>query len=69
VICFNEVYGVVVDPGPTVCLPTVLDALGGEPPRAMLLTHVHLDHAGSDGAAALRPACNKAASRSVDVPA
>ncbi len=49
VICVYEVDGVVVDPGPTVCLPTVLDALGGEPPRALLLTHVHLDHAGSAG--------------------
>ncbi len=40
---------VLVDPGPTSCLPTLLDALGGERPRALLLTHIHLDHAGSSG--------------------
>jgi glyoxylase-like metal-dependent hydrolase (beta-lactamase superfamily II) len=40
---------VLIDPGPTSCLPTLLDALGGERPRALLLTHIHLDHAGSSG--------------------
>jgi glyoxylase-like metal-dependent hydrolase (beta-lactamase superfamily II) len=41
--------GVIVDPGPTSCLPTLLDALGDEQPRALLLTHIHLDHAGASG--------------------
>jgi glyoxylase-like metal-dependent hydrolase (beta-lactamase superfamily II) len=40
---------VLIDPGPTSSLPTLLDALGGERPRALLLTHIHLDHAGSSG--------------------
>jgi glyoxylase-like metal-dependent hydrolase (beta-lactamase superfamily II) len=43
------VGGVVVDPGPTSCLQTLLDGLGGECPRALLLTHIHLDHAGASG--------------------
>jgi len=29
---------------------TLLDALGGERPRALLLTHIHLDHAAATGA-------------------
>ena len=40
---------VLVDPGPTACLPTLLEALGDERPRALLLTHIHLDHAGASG--------------------
>jgi glyoxylase-like metal-dependent hydrolase (beta-lactamase superfamily II) len=44
-----QVHDVLVDPGPSSCLPTLLDALGHEPPRALLLTHVHLDHAGATG--------------------
>ena len=40
---------VVVDPGPTSCLDTLLAGLGGERPRALLLTHIHLDHAGASG--------------------
>jgi glyoxylase-like metal-dependent hydrolase (beta-lactamase superfamily II) len=40
---------VVVDPGPTSCLETLLAGLGGERPRALLLTHIHLDHAGASG--------------------
>ena len=43
------VDGVVIDPGPTSCLPTLLDGLDGERPRALLLTHNHLDHAGASG--------------------
>ena len=31
-------------------METLLEALGGEPPRALLLTHIHLDHAGASGA-------------------
>jgi glyoxylase-like metal-dependent hydrolase (beta-lactamase superfamily II) len=40
---------VVVDPGPTSCLDTLLAGLDGERPRALLLTHIHLDHAGASG--------------------
>ena len=40
----------VVDPGPEPCVETLLDALGSEAPRALLLTHIHLDHAGAAGA-------------------
>ena len=43
-----EVDGVLIDPGPTSCLETLLAALD-EPPRAVLLTHIHLDHAGASG--------------------
>jgi glyoxylase-like metal-dependent hydrolase (beta-lactamase superfamily II) len=43
-----EVDGVLIDPGPTSCLDTLLDALE-QPPRALLLTHIHLDHAGASG--------------------
>jgi glyoxylase-like metal-dependent hydrolase (beta-lactamase superfamily II) len=45
-----EVDGVLVDPGPESSLPTLLDALGEERPRALLLTHIHLDHAAASGA-------------------
>jgi glyoxylase-like metal-dependent hydrolase (beta-lactamase superfamily II) len=44
-----QVDGALVDPGPTSCLPTLLEALGDERPRALLLTHIHLDHAGASG--------------------
>ena len=45
-----EVDGVLVDPGPESSLPTLLEALGDEQPRALLLTHIHLDHAAATGA-------------------
>jgi glyoxylase-like metal-dependent hydrolase (beta-lactamase superfamily II) len=45
-----QVDDVLVDPGPESCLPTLLQALGDERPRALLLTHIHLDHAGASGA-------------------
>jgi glyoxylase-like metal-dependent hydrolase (beta-lactamase superfamily II) len=45
-----EVDGVLVDPGPESSLPTLLEALDGEQPRAVLLTHIHLDHAAATGA-------------------
>lgn len=38
-----------IDPGPTSTLDAVLDALDGEAPRRVLLTHIHLDHAASTG--------------------
>ncbi len=41
---------VLVDPGPGVCAETVVAALGGRVPFAILLTHIHLDHAGATGA-------------------
>jgi glyoxylase-like metal-dependent hydrolase (beta-lactamase superfamily II) len=44
-----QVGDVLVDPGPASCLPRLLDALGGSRPRALLLTHIHLDHAGASG--------------------
>jgi glyoxylase-like metal-dependent hydrolase (beta-lactamase superfamily II) len=45
-----EVDGVLIDPGPESSVSTVLDALGEERPRALLLTHIHLDHAAATGA-------------------
>ena len=49
VICAFEVDGFVVDPGPTTSLEVLLDGLGDEAPRGLLLTHIHLDHAGATG--------------------
>jgi glyoxylase-like metal-dependent hydrolase (beta-lactamase superfamily II) len=48
VIGAYELGGVIVDPGPSSCLETLLGSLESEP-RALLLTHVHLDHAGASG--------------------
>lgn len=45
-----EVDDVLVDPGPESSLGTVLEAIGDEQPRAVLLTHIHLDHAAATGA-------------------
>jgi glyoxylase-like metal-dependent hydrolase (beta-lactamase superfamily II) len=45
-----EVDGALVDPGPESSLPAVLAAIGEERPRAILLTHIHLDHAAATGA-------------------
>jgi glyoxylase-like metal-dependent hydrolase (beta-lactamase superfamily II) len=45
-----EVEGALVDPGPESSIDTVIDALGDEEPRALLLTHIHLDHAAATGA-------------------
>lgn len=44
-----QVEDVLIDPGPTSCIETLLAALGDERPRAVLLTHIHLDHAGASG--------------------
>jgi glyoxylase-like metal-dependent hydrolase (beta-lactamase superfamily II) len=49
VICCWEVDGVLIDPGPGITEPTLLEALGGARPRAVLLTHIHFDHAGVSG--------------------
>jgi glyoxylase-like metal-dependent hydrolase (beta-lactamase superfamily II) len=48
VICAFEVDDVIVDPGPASSVDTLLAALDTEP-RALLLTHIHLDHAGAAG--------------------
>jgi glyoxylase-like metal-dependent hydrolase (beta-lactamase superfamily II) len=45
-----EVGGVLIDPGPESSLPKLLAAIGDEQPRALFLTHIHLDHAGGAGA-------------------
>jgi glyoxylase-like metal-dependent hydrolase (beta-lactamase superfamily II) len=45
-----EVDGALVDPGPESSLPTLLAELGDKQPRALLLTHIHLDHAAATGA-------------------
>src|ERR687898_1875621 len=50
VICCWEVDGVLVDPGPQSTEEALLEALGEERPRALLLTHIHFDHAGAAGA-------------------
>ena len=49
VICAYDVAGAIVDPGPGSCVETLVDGLGGQIPRALLLTHIHLDHAGASG--------------------
>ncbi len=45
-----EVDGALVDPGPQSSMETLLEALGDEQPRALFLTHIHLDHAAATGA-------------------
>jgi glyoxylase-like metal-dependent hydrolase (beta-lactamase superfamily II) len=45
-----EVDGALVDPGPQSSMETLLAELGAEEPRAILLTHIHLDHAAATGA-------------------
>ncbi|HEY7949680.1 MAG TPA: MBL fold metallo-hydrolase [Solirubrobacterales bacterium] len=45
-----EVDWCLVDPGPESSMETLLEALGDEQPRALLLTHIHLDHAAATGA-------------------
>jgi glyoxylase-like metal-dependent hydrolase (beta-lactamase superfamily II) len=45
-----EVDGALVDPGPESSLETLLAALDGEQPGAIVLTHIHLDHAAATGA-------------------
>jgi glyoxylase-like metal-dependent hydrolase (beta-lactamase superfamily II) len=48
VIGAYEIDGVIVDPGPSSSMETLLAALADEP-RALLLTHIHIDHAGASG--------------------
>jgi glyoxylase-like metal-dependent hydrolase (beta-lactamase superfamily II) len=49
VICCHRVGDDLIDPGPTASLDAVLEALGDDVPRRLLLTHIHLDHAGAAG--------------------
>jgi glyoxylase-like metal-dependent hydrolase (beta-lactamase superfamily II) len=50
VICCHRLGDVIVDPGPESSHRALLEALDGEAPRAILLTHIHFDHAGATGA-------------------
>jgi glyoxylase-like metal-dependent hydrolase (beta-lactamase superfamily II) len=50
VICCWELDGILVDPGPQSTEDALLEALGDVEPRAVLLTHIHFDHAGVAGA-------------------
>jgi len=50
VICCARIGDVIVDPGPECASANLLQALDGFVPRAILLTHIHLDHAGATGA-------------------
>ncbi|MEZ5078345.1 MAG: MBL fold metallo-hydrolase [Solirubrobacterales bacterium] len=50
VICCWQVDDCLVDPGPASSLSTLLEEIGFEQPRAVLLTHIHLDHAAATGA-------------------
>jgi glyoxylase-like metal-dependent hydrolase (beta-lactamase superfamily II) len=43
------VDGLLIDPGPESSVHTLLAELGNERPRALLLTHIHFDHAGATG--------------------
>jgi glyoxylase-like metal-dependent hydrolase (beta-lactamase superfamily II) len=50
VVCTHEPEpGVIVDPGPSSSLDGLLAALEGVEVRRILLTHIHLDHAGATG--------------------
>jgi glyoxylase-like metal-dependent hydrolase (beta-lactamase superfamily II) len=44
-----DLGGALVDPGPESCMQTLLGGLEEEP-TVLLLTHIHLDHAGATGA-------------------
>jgi glyoxylase-like metal-dependent hydrolase (beta-lactamase superfamily II) len=46
VIGAYDIDGVVVDPGPATTVETLLSEVE---PRALMLTHIHLDHAGATG--------------------
>ncbi|HEX2128189.1 MAG TPA: MBL fold metallo-hydrolase [Solirubrobacterales bacterium] len=53
VIGAHFVRGLIVDPGPSSALDNWIDELEEEP-HALLLTHIHLDHAGAAGVLARR---------------
>jgi glyoxylase-like metal-dependent hydrolase (beta-lactamase superfamily II) len=44
-----DLGGAIVDPGPEPRIETLLEGLSADP-HALLLTHIHLDHAGATGA-------------------
>lgn len=46
VIGAYDLDGIVVDPGPASCVETLLEHVR---PRVLMLTHIHLDHAGATG--------------------
>jgi glyoxylase-like metal-dependent hydrolase (beta-lactamase superfamily II) len=48
-IACHRYEDVLIDPGPESSIQNVLDALGDRVPTTVLLTHVHLDHAGGTG--------------------
>jgi glyoxylase-like metal-dependent hydrolase (beta-lactamase superfamily II) len=43
------VDGFIIDPGPQVCEETLVAGLGDVVPTAIVLTHIHLDHAAATG--------------------
>jgi len=49
VICAYLAGDVLVDCGPAARVETLLEGLGDARPRALALTHIHLDHAGAAG--------------------
>ncbi|HEU4974789.1 MAG TPA: MBL fold metallo-hydrolase [Baekduia sp.] len=53
-VCCHQIDGYLVDPGPESSVAVLLDALGDETPRGVLLTHIHLDHAGATGSLVAR---------------
>ncbi|HMT04991.1 MAG TPA: MBL fold metallo-hydrolase [Solirubrobacterales bacterium] len=48
-IAAHVMDGVIVDPGAEKTVHRLLAALGDEAPQAILLTHIHFDHAGATG--------------------
>jgi glyoxylase-like metal-dependent hydrolase (beta-lactamase superfamily II) len=48
VIAAHLIRDLIIDPGPSSALENWVDSLT-EPPRAVVLTHIHLDHAGATG--------------------
>jgi glyoxylase-like metal-dependent hydrolase (beta-lactamase superfamily II) len=48
-VCCWQVGDVLIDPGPTSSIENVLTALEGWRPQAILLTHIHFDHAAATG--------------------
>jgi len=53
-VCCWQFGEVLIDPGPTASIENVLAELGNWQPQAILLTHIHLDHAASAGTLARR---------------
>lgn len=49
ICCWRVDEHTIVDPGPTVLLQAIRDALGDAELRRILVTHIHLDHSGCVG--------------------